>query len=164
MQNIVYNSNQKTMVLPKQLNPSRTIDNRWRNITIDNRQRNIRITVVQSLSRVSDSVTPRTAVRQASLFITNSQSFLKLMSIQSVMPPNHLILCPLLSSCLQSFPAMHTHKVWPCSCGSIQQRGLRTGTHSKKRSSTRTPMCCPKTHLCHLLPSTQTKSITVVGF
>ena len=42
------------------------------------------------------------------LSITNSHSFLKLMSIESVMPSNHLILChPLLpfSSCLQSFPA-----------------------------------------------------------
>ena len=37
--------------------------------------------------------TPWTAARQASLSITNSQSFLKLMSIESVMPSNHLILC-----------------------------------------------------------------------
>ena len=42
-------------------------------------------------------VTQRTAARQASLSITNSQSLLKLMSIVSVMPSNHLILCrPLL--------------------------------------------------------------------
>ena len=42
-------------------------------------------------------VTPWTAARQASLSITNSQSLLKLMSIESVMPSNHLILCyPLL--------------------------------------------------------------------
>ena len=42
-------------------------------------------------------VTPWTAAHQASLSITNSQSLLKLMSIESVMPPNHLILCrPLL--------------------------------------------------------------------
>ena len=42
-------------------------------------------------------MTPWTAARQASLFITNSQSLLKLMSIESVMPSNHLILChPLL--------------------------------------------------------------------
>ena len=41
--------------------------------------------------------TPRTVARQASLSITNSQSLLKLMSIESVMPSNHLILCcPLL--------------------------------------------------------------------
>ena len=38
-------------------------------------------------------VTLWTAARQASLFITNSQSLLKLMSIESVMPSNHLILC-----------------------------------------------------------------------
>ena len=50
-----------------------------------------------SHSAVSDSATSRTAARQASLSITNSQSLLKLMSIESVMPPNHLILCrPLL--------------------------------------------------------------------
>ena len=43
------------------------------------------------------TVTPLTAARQASLSITNSQSLLKLMSIESVIPPNHLILClPLL--------------------------------------------------------------------
>ena len=48
-------------------------------------------------SITSNSVTPWTAARQASLSITNSQSPLKLMSIESVMPSNHLILChPLL--------------------------------------------------------------------
>ena len=42
-------------------------------------------------------MTPWTAARQASVSITNSQSLLKLMSIESVMPSNHLILChPLL--------------------------------------------------------------------
>ena len=46
---------------------------------------------------VSDSSTPWTAARQASLSITNSQSLLKLMSIELVMLSNHLILCcPLL--------------------------------------------------------------------
>ena len=49
------------------------------------------------LSRVRLFATPRTAGRQASLSITNSQSPPKLMSIESVMPSNHLILCcPLL--------------------------------------------------------------------
>ena len=44
-------------------------------------------------------MTPRTASHQASLSITNSQNLLKLMSIKSVMPSNHLILCyPLLLS------------------------------------------------------------------
>ena len=52
---------------------------------------------VQSLSCVRLFATPQTAVRQASLCITNSWSLLKLMSIESVMPSKHLILCrPLL--------------------------------------------------------------------
>ena len=57
----------------------------------------IKISSVQSLSRVWLFVTPWTAVCQASLSIANCQSLLKLMSIESVMPSNHLILCwPLL--------------------------------------------------------------------
>ena len=52
---------------------------------------------VQSLSRVRLLATPSTAARQASLSINNSRSLLKLMSIEPVMPSNHLILChPLL--------------------------------------------------------------------
>jgi len=52
---------------------------------------------VQSLSHVRLFATPWTAARQASLSITNSQSLLKLTSIQSAMPSNHLTLCrPLL--------------------------------------------------------------------
>ena len=59
---------------------------------------------VQSLSRVRLFATPWTAAHKASLSITNSQSLLKLMSIKSVMPYNHLIIVP-FSSCLQSFSA-----------------------------------------------------------
>ena len=52
---------------------------------------------VQSLNHVQLFATPWTIARQASLSITNSQNLLKLMSIESVMPSNHLILCcPLL--------------------------------------------------------------------
>ena len=52
---------------------------------------------VKLLSHVQLFATPWTAARQASLSITNSQSLLKPMSIESVMPSNHLILCrPLL--------------------------------------------------------------------
>ena len=52
---------------------------------------------ISSLSCVRLFVTPWTSARQASLSITNSQSLYKLMSIESVMPSNHLILChPLL--------------------------------------------------------------------
>ena len=63
---------------------------------------------VQLLSRVWFFVTPWTAAHQASLSITNSQSLLKLMSIESVMPSNYLVHgCPafIFSSCLQFFPA-----------------------------------------------------------
>ena len=48
---------------------------------------------VQSLSHVRLFVTPQTAACQAFLFFTISQSLLKLMPIESVMPSNHLILC-----------------------------------------------------------------------
>ena len=52
---------------------------------------------VQLLSHVQLFATPQTTALQTSLFITNSQSLLKLMSIESVMPSSHLILgCPLL--------------------------------------------------------------------
>ena len=60
---------------------------------------------IQSLSCVWLFVTPWTAARQASLSITNSQSLLKPMSIELVMPSNHLILCrplPLLPSIFPS--------------------------------------------------------------
>ena len=51
---------------------------------------------VQLLSRVQLSATPWIAARQASLSITNSQSSLRLTSIESVMPSSHLIFCCLL--------------------------------------------------------------------
>ena len=55
------------------------------------------VAVVQSLSRVRLFATPWTVARQASLSITISRSLLKLMSMESVMPSSHLILCrPLL--------------------------------------------------------------------
>ena len=57
----------------------------------------VRYQSVQSLSRVHPFATPWTAAHQPSLSITNSQSLPKLMSIESMMPSNHLILCrPLL--------------------------------------------------------------------
>ena len=51
---------------------------------------------VHSLSHVRLFATPRTAAHQASLSITNYQSLFKLICVQSMMPSNHLILCPLL--------------------------------------------------------------------
>ena len=61
---------------------------------------------VLSLSYVQLSATPWTATHQASLSITNSQSLLKLMSIESVMPSNHLILCRALFFSPSLFPSI----------------------------------------------------------
>ena len=71
---------------------------------------------VQLLSCVQLFATPRTAAHQASLSITNSQSSLKLMSIESVMPSNHLILCVLSPSIFPSirvFSNESVHIRWP---------------------------------------------------
>ena len=77
------------------------------------------ISQVQSLSCVQLFVTPWTASCQASLSISNSQSLLKLVSIESVMPSNYLILCrPLLPPSI--FPSIRVfsndstlHIRWP---------------------------------------------------
>ena len=61
---------------------------------------------VQSLSRVRLFVTPWTAACQASLSIINSQSLLKVMSIESVMPSNRFILCHPLHLPLSIFPSI----------------------------------------------------------
>ena len=75
---------------------------------------------VQSLSRVQLFATPWTAAHQASLSITNSQSSLKLMSIESVMPANHLSLCHPLLLPSSIFPSIRVftnesvlHIRWP---------------------------------------------------
>ena len=62
--------------------------------------------VAQSLSHVQLFMTPWTAAHQAPLSITNSRSLLKLMSFESVMPPNHLILCRLLLLLPSIFPSV----------------------------------------------------------
>ena len=64
---------------------------------------------VQSLSHVWLFATPWTAAHQASLSITNSRSLLKLMSIKSVMPSNHLSSVIPFSSHLQSFPSSRSY-------------------------------------------------------
>ena len=68
-------------------------------------------TIQFSHSVVSDSATPWTAARQASLSITNSRSLFKLMSIELMMPSNHLILCHLLLLLPSVFPAMGSFPV-----------------------------------------------------
>ena len=60
---------------------------------------------VQFSSATQPCPTPWTAARQASLSITNSRSLLRLMSVESVMPSNHFVLCHPLLSRLQSFSA-----------------------------------------------------------
>ena len=78
------------------------------------------IVVVQPLSRVRLFATPWTAARQASLSITNSWSLPKLVSIQLVMPSNHLILCHPLLLLPSIFPSIRVfsnelalHIKWP---------------------------------------------------
>ena len=65
----------------------------------------LKISSVQLLSHVRLFATPSIATRQASLSITNSRSSLRLMSIESVMPTSHLIICHPLFFLPQSFPA-----------------------------------------------------------
>ena len=83
---------------------------------------------VQSFSLIQLFATPRTAIQQASLSITNSWNLLKLMSIHSVMPSNHFVLCHpflLLPSIFPSIRAFSNESVflirWPkyrsFSCG-----------------------------------------------
>ena len=80
----------------RQLSQSLNTDILTGNMCYGNRGKEM-ITSVLSLSRVRLFATPCAAARQASLSITNSRSVLKLMSIELVMPSNHLLLCrPLL--------------------------------------------------------------------
>ena len=89
-----------------------------------------------SHSVVSNSVTPWTAARQASLSITNSQSLLWLMSIKSVMPSNHLILfCPLLLP-PSIFPSSKVSILW-CSAFFIVQLSHPSMTTGKTIALTR---------------------------
>ena len=81
---------------------------------------NTQTSSVQLLSRIQLFVTPWTAAHQASLSITDSWSLLKLMSIESVMPSNHLILCCFLLLPPSIFPSIRVfsnesvlHIRWP---------------------------------------------------
>ena len=67
--------------------------------------------VVQLLNCVQLFATSWTAAHQASMSFTVSQSLLKFMSIELVMPSNHLILCRPFSSCPQSFPASGSYQM-----------------------------------------------------
>ena len=81
---------------------------------------NAQFSSVQPLSCVGLFATPWIAACQASLSITNSQSLLKLMSIESVLPSNHLILCSPLLLPSSIFPSIRVfsnefvlHSRWP---------------------------------------------------
>ena len=81
---------------------------------------NLSVSSVQWLTHVQLFATPWTSAHQASLSITNSQSLLKLMSTESVMPSNHLILCRPLLLLPSIFPSIRVfsnksvlHIRWP---------------------------------------------------
>ena len=76
----------------------------------------VQFSSVQSLSSVQLFATPWTAAHQASLSITNSRSLPKLISIESVMPSNHLILC---------CPLLLPHSIFPSIRGFSNESALR---------------------------------------
>ena len=91
------------------------------------------VVVVQSLSHVQLSVSPWTEARQAPLASTISQSLLKLMSIESVMPPNHLILChPLLLPSI--FPSIRSFPMSQLFASCDQSIGVSASTSVQARS------------------------------
>ena len=85
------------------------------------------VAVVQLLSHIRRFVIPWTASRQATLSFTISWSLLKLMSIELVMPSNHLILCHPFSSCPQTFPesgSFPMNQLFTSDCQSIGASAL----------------------------------------
>ena len=91
-----YMTTGKTIALTIQTFVS-TLRNNYNSLIFSNTQFMVQFSSVQSLSHVRLFATPWSAARQASLSITHSRSLLKHMSIESVMPSSHLILCrPLL--------------------------------------------------------------------
>ena len=89
-------------------------------ITEKSKEAITKISSVQSFSCIWLFATPWTTARQASLSITNSRSLLKLISIESVMPSNHLILCRPLLLLPSVFPSIRVfsresvlHIRWP---------------------------------------------------
>ena len=90
----------------------------------------INISSVQSLSYVQLFVIPRTAACQASMSITNSWSFLKLMSIKSMMPTNQLILCHPLLLLPTIFPRTGSFPMSPFFTSGGQSIGVSTSAIS----------------------------------
>ena len=90
--------------------------------------RNLWFSSVQLLSHVQLFETPWTTVHQASLSITNSRSSLRLTSIESVMPSNHLILSYPLLLLPSSFPASGSFQMSPLSASRGQSIGVSAST------------------------------------
>ena len=84
--------------------------------------------IFQLLSCVRLFAAPWTAAHQASLSITSSWSLLKLISIESVMPSNHLILCCPLPLCPQSFPASGSFQMSHLFASGGQSIGISAST------------------------------------
>ena len=84
--------------------------------------------VFQMLSHVQFFVTPWTAARHTSLSFTISLSLLKLMSIESLMPSNHLILCHPLLLYPQSFPASGSFQMSQLFASGGQSIGVSAST------------------------------------
>ena len=102
-----------SIIILSHLSPSLPISQWFLNVMVQ-------LSSVQCLSRVWLFAIPRIAARQASLSITNSQSLPKLMSIELVMPSNHLILCQPLLIPSSIFPSIRVfsdesvlHIRWP---------------------------------------------------
>ena len=93
--------------------------------------------VTQSRTRLTRlSSSSRTTEHQASLSFTNPQSLPKLMSIESVMPFNHLFLCRPFSYCLQSFPASGSFlKSWLFTSGGVKYWTFRFSISASKEYS-----------------------------
>ena len=96
------------------------IQKRWERHVLGEYSNSCLFSSVQLLSHVQLFETPWTAACQASLSITNSQSLLKFMSIESVMPSNHFILCCPLLLLPSIFPSIRVfsnesilHIKWP---------------------------------------------------
>ena len=83
---------------------------------------------VQLLSRVRLFASPWTASHQASLSITNSRSLPKLMSIELVMPSNHLILCRLFLLLPSIFPSVNSFQMSQFFASGVQSIGVSAST------------------------------------
>ena len=105
---------------------------------------------------MSNSLCPWSTARQASLSITNSQSWPKPMSTESVMPSSHLILCRPLSSCPQTFPALGSFQVSQLFASSGQSFGVSASALVLPMYAAKSLQSCPT--LCDPIDGSRTGS------